>query len=391
MRREVVVTGIGVVSPMGVSTRDGSGLDKFWDGLVIGRDTAGPVRAFDTSAYPTHIACEAPFEAGTGRAGQARWLAFLDRAYQDAVADAGFAPASKNTALYVGTVLGGIIEGQKAWAENTPLPPAYRLHAGIKTLKARYNLSGPSMTLSTACASGTDAIGMALRAIRAGKADMAVAGGVDTLSEFAFSGFSALRALAKDAIRPFDKTRDGLVLGEGACLLVLEEADAAARRGARIYGRVMGYASRADGRHLTAPDRDGRGLAAAITASLADAGLTRVSYINAHGTGTLYNDAMETRAIKLAFGKAAYDIPASSIKSMIGHSFGAGGALEAAACLLAIRDGIMPPTIHYSTPDPDCDLDCIPNAARTGAVATVLSLSAGFGGQNAAIIFGGRT
>lgn len=392
-RRETVVTGIGVVSPMGVSPHGGAGLglDKFWSGLIAGRDTAGPVRAFDTSAYPTHIACEAPFEPDPSRTEEPRWLAFLDRAYQDAVADAGINPASTNTALYIGTVLGGIIEGQKAWANNAPLPASYHLNSGIKTLKTRYDISGPSMTLSTACASGTDAIGMAMRAIRSGKCDIAVAGGVDTLSEFAFSGFNSLRALSKDTIRPFDRDRNGLVLGEGACILVLEEAGFARRRKARIYGTVMGYASRADGRHLTAPDRDGRGLAAAITAALTDAGLPNIDYINAHGTGTLYNDAMETRAIKLAFGDAAREIPVSSIKSMIGHSFGAGGALEAAACLLAIRDGVMPPTIHYSTPDPDCDLDCIPNAARRGRVETSLSLSAGFGGQNAAIIFGERT
>ncbi|MBI5885953.1 MAG: beta-ketoacyl-[acyl-carrier-protein] synthase family protein [Deltaproteobacteria bacterium] len=392
-RREAVVTGIGVVSPMGVSSCDGRdlGLDKFWSGLIAGRDTAGPIRAFDTSAYPTHIACETLFEPDPARPDEARWLAFLDRAYQDAVVDAGINPASANTALYVGTVLGGVIEGQKAWAANAPLPPSYHLRSGIDTLKTRYNISGPSMTLSTACASGTDAIGMAMRAIRSNKANVAVAGGVDTLSEFAFSGFNSLRALSKTAIRPFDKDRDGLVLGEGACILVLEEANAATRRGAKIYGAVMGYASRADGRHLTAPDRDGRGLASAITAALADADVTDIDYINAHGTGTLYNDAMETRAIKLAFGDAAREIPVSSIKSMIGHSFGAGGALEAAACLLAIRDGIMPPTIHYSTPDPDCDLDCIPNTARRGRVKTSLSLSAGFGGQNAAIIFGERT
>ena len=229
---------------------------------------------------------------------------------------------------------------------------------------------------------------MALRSIRWGMADIAVAGGVDTLSAFAFSGFSSLRALAKDTIRPFDRGRNGLVLGEGAAVLVLEDKEAATRRGAKIYGTVMGYASRADGRHLTAPDREGRGLAAAISGALKDAALTNVGYINAHGTGTLYNDAMETRAIKLAFGKAAYETPISSIKSMIGHSFGAGGALEAAACLLAIKNGIMPPTINYTTPDPDCDLDYIPNKARHNRIHTALSLSAGFGGQNAAIIFG---
>lgn len=389
MDMSVVVTGIGIVSPMD----SGKGLGEFWRGIISGRDTAGLVTSFDAAPYSAHTACEVrlaedacpePAEAACGP----RWLTFLGRAFRDAAVDSGADMRARTTGLYVGTVLGGILEAQKAWAKGASLSPACHLYHGIEYLKTAYHLTGPATTISTACASGTDAIGMAYRAILRGETDLAVAGGVDTLSEFAFSGFSALRALTREKIRPFDKNRDGLVLGEGACLLVLEEERSAVKRGANIYGRVMGYASRADGRHLTAPDRDGRGLGAAIVAALKEAGTVRPDYINAHGTGTAFNDAMETTAIKLAFGKTAYDTPISSIKSMIGHSFGAGGAIEAAACLLAIKNKAMPPTINYHDPDPDCDLDYIPNVARHGKVATALSLSAGFGGQNAAIIFG---
>ncbi|MBI5562850.1 MAG: beta-ketoacyl-[acyl-carrier-protein] synthase family protein [Deltaproteobacteria bacterium] len=376
--RSVVATGIGIITPMD----SGAGLAVFWDGITSGRDTIKEVSAFSCAPYPTHAACE----AGAPVSGP-RWLAFLDRAMRDALDDSGVDPGSANLGLYLGTVLGGIIEGQKAWADSIEAPPSYYLHGGVDYLRERYGIAGRAATVSTACASGTDAIGMARRSILWGETDVAIAGGADAFSEFAFSGFSALRALTKGRVRPFDKGRDGLALSEGACLLVLEEEQAAMRRGARIYGRIAGYASRADGRHLSAPDREGRGLASAILAALKEGGITAPDYINAHGTGTIYNDAMETRAIKLAFGMAAYDIPVSSIKSMIGHSFGAGGAIEAAACLLALKNGVMPPTINYQERDPECDLDYVPNSARKGDIKTAVSLSAGFGGQNSALIF----
>jgi 3-oxoacyl-(acyl-carrier-protein) synthase len=217
-----------------------------------------------------------------------------------------------------------------------------------------------------------------------------VAGGADVLSDFALTGFNALQALTDTAVRPFDRNRSGLALGEAAAFVALEEEGAARRRGARIYGRVLGYASRFDASHLTAPHREGRGLAAAAQAALEEAGLapSGIGYICAHGTGTVYNDLMETVAIKQVFGKAAYAIPVSSVKSMLGHSFGAAGAVEALCCLLAIGRGQVPPTINFGERDPGCDLDYVPNVSRRHECSAAMSLSAGFGGQNSAIILG---
>jgi 3-oxoacyl-(acyl-carrier-protein) synthase len=242
--------------------------------------------------------------------------------------------------------------------------------------------------VSTACASGTDAVGLAYRTIASGSADLIIAGGVDAVCELSFSGFCALKVLTADKVRPFARNRTGLALGEGAAFLVLEPANAAARRGATVLGRIAGYASRSDAVHLTAPHRDGRGLAAAAAAALRGGGChpDEIDYVNAHGTGTLYNDWMETKAIKSALGSRAPSVPISSIKGALGHAFGAAGAIEAAVCLLAMRDGIIPPTANLEDPDPECDLDFVPLRARSASVRTALSLSAGFGGQNAALL-----
>ena len=381
MHREVVVTGIAVVSPI----ESGEGIEVFWNGLLAGRCAIKEVKSFDTGRYECNIAGEV---SGFGYTKADRWIDFLDFAFKEALSDAGVDAGAGGFGLYIGTVLGGILAGQEAWKENkTVLPEKYHLYSGERYLTEKYKIKGSTLTISTACASGTDAIGMAYRDILWGKADMMAAGGADVLSEFAFCGFNNLKALTKTKVRPFDKNRDGLALGEGAAFLVLEEAGMARKRGARIYGRITGYASRADAHHMTGPDKDGRGLASAIKAALKDAGITRPDYINAHGTGTIYNDAMETKAIRLAFGNPAYEIPVSSIKSMIGHSFGAGGAIEAIACLLAIKNGAMPPTINYQEKDPECDLDYVPNTARKADIKTAVSLSAGFGGQNSALIF----
>ena len=392
MNRQVVVTGIGIISPL----ESGRGVDSFWQEALTGRDAITQVESFDASKYECKIAGEVS-DLGIGNAD--RWISFLDFAFKQATLDAGIDASAGDFGVCIGTVLGGILAGQKAWQaldkpfcqrqENKPaLPEKYHLYSGERYLIDKYKIKGPVLTVSTACASGTDAIGIGYRNILWGKADVMVAGGVDTLSEFAFCGFNNLKALTTTKVRPFDKNRDGLALGEGAAFLVLEEAGSARKRGARIYGRITGYASRADAHHMTGPDKEGRGLASAIKAALKEAGISKPDYINAHGTGTIYNDAMETKAIKLAFGKSAYKIPISSIKSMIGHSFGAGGAIEAATCLLAIKNGAIPPTINYQGKDPDCDLDYVPNIARKADVKTAISLSAGFGGQNAAILFG---
>ncbi len=226
--------------------------------------------------------------------------------------------------------------------------------------------------------------------IISGKADIMLAGGVDVLSDFAIMGFDALQAVTEEKVRPFDKNRSGLALGEGAAFVVLESEDHAARRKANVYGRFMGYASRADAHHLTGPHREGRGLADAINQAISQTNTkpNDINYINAHGTGTVYNDLMETKAIKKALGDSAYVVPISSTKSMLGHSFGASGVIEAICCLLAINTNTIPPTINFQEHDPACDLDYVPNVLRTSRVKAAMSLSAGFGGQNSAILFG---
>lgn len=381
MTRQVVVTGIGVLSPL----ESGRGLDAFWQEALAGKDAIREVKSFDAGKYECKIAGEVK---GFEYTETERWINFLDFTFNEALADAGVDVGAGGFGLHIGTVLGGILAGQEAWKENkTVLPERYHLYSGERYLTDKYGIKGSVLTVSTACASGTDAIGMAYRNIIWGKADIMVAGGADTLSEFAFCGFNNLKALTKGKVRPFDKNRDGLALGEGAAFLVLEEAGKAEKRGAKVYGMIKGYASRADAHHMTGPDKEGRGLSSAMEAALKEAGILKPDYINAHGTGTIYNDAMETKAIKLAFGKSAYEIPISSIKSMIGHSFGAGGAIEAAACLLAIKNSAIPPTINYQDKDPECDLDYVPNTARKADIKTAISLSAGFGGQNAAILF----
>jgi len=388
MKRWAAITGIGVIS----AVDSGAGQDAFWQGLASGKNAVTEVTSFSTGGFDTHVAGSISFDAP----GRLRWRELAEFAFKEAIKDARI-DVSLINGINLGTVLGGIIAGQEAWKEDMEgntlqgtLPAEYHLYSGADYLARKFGVKGPVNTISTACASGTDAIGMAHRVIVWGKADVMLAGGADALSEFAFAGFNCLKAMTKTAkVKPFSKNRDGLALGEGACFLVLEELGHAQRRGARVYGLVTGYASRADANHLTAPDREGRGLASAIEAALKEAGVAKPDYINAHGTGTPYNDAMETRAIKLALGPAAYDTPVSSIKAMLGHSFGAGGAIEAAACLMAIKHGCIPPTINYEEKDPDCDLDYVPNTARKAAVKTAISLSAGFGGQNAALVFKG--
>lgn len=383
MIRRAAITGIGVIS----AVDSGAGQDAFWHGLASGKNAVTEVTSFPTDGFDTHAAGSIK---GFDVPAALRWRELSEFAFKEAVKDAAIDSSIIN-GINLGTVLGGIHAGQEAWrAGKTGLPAEYHLYGGADYLARKFCIKGPANTISTACASGTDAIGSAYRAIVWGKADVMIAGGADALSEFAFAGFNCLKAMTRTGtVKPFSKNRDGLALGEGACFLVLEELGLAQRRGARVYGLVTGYASRADANHLTAPDREGRGLASAMEAALKEAGVAKPDYINAHGTGTPYNDAMETKAIKLALGKAAYDTPISSIKAMLGHSFGAGGALEAAACLLAIKHGKIPPTINYEEKDPDCDLDYVPNTARDAKIMTALSTSAGFGGQNAAIVFGG--
>ena len=382
MSNRVVVSGIGLVTPL---TPFGT-IDEFWTSLCSGKDAVRTMSSpmletgrqwlmagIDTSSHVR------PEEKFCFLANEAIRMAIQDARLQDL-----------NAGLLVGTVLGNILSKEVRLTGGAAKREAESLSYVAPYLAAQYDLKGAKLTISTACASGTDAIGVAARKIMAGKADVMIAGGVDVLSDFALLGFHALQALTETRVRPFDKNRSGLALGEGAGFVVLESERHATQRRATIYGRILGYASRADAHHLTAPHREGRGLAAAVSQALLQARLEpgKIDYINAHGTGTAYNDLMETVVIKKVFGQVAYDIPVSSTKSMLGHSFGAAGAIETICCLLSINNKMVPPTINYAERDPQCDLDYVPNISRVHDVRVAMSLSAGFGGQNSAIIIG---
>jgi len=395
MREPVLVTGLGVVSPF---NPDGD-RECFWESVCAGETAVGAIRSFDASSYPCRVAAEVPRDLlHGGRAANDPALRMAERAFERALEHAGIAAgmtAPRRAGIIVGTVLGGTTSGERYLRARAADAPGaiealaqYPLRAAAAALAEKAGFTGPILTVSTACASGTDAIGLAYRRIASGSADVMVAGGVDAVCELAFSGFCALKALTSDRVRPFSRNRTGLALGEGAAFLVLEREGSARRRAATPVGVIAGYAARADAFHLTAPHRDGRGLAAAVKAALQDGaiGADEIDYISAHGTGTPYNDRMETQAVKVALGARARRVPISSVKGALGHAFGAAGAIEAAVCLLAIRDGIVPPTANLEEPDPECDLDCVPMRARELTVRTALSLSAGFGGQNAALL-----
>lgn len=394
MNNSVVVTGVGIVAPL----RSLKGVDEFWNALCSGEDAIKkmpppllridrewPMAVIDLSDYKRSVNLEDKLQV------------IAEEALSSAIKDANI-QGIQNIGLSIGTVLGNVLCKEKRLIEskiqdkNDTEKNGNResLSFVVSHLAKKYNLNGPNITISTACASGTDAIGVAVRRIQAGKAKIIIAGGVDVLSDFALLGFHALQALTEDKVRPFDKKRSGLALGEGAAFIVLESGKHALKREARIYARVMGYASRADANHLTGPHREGRGLSDAINQAIFEANVKpqEVNYINAHGTGTVYNDLMETKAIKNAFGKIAYSIPVSSIKSMLGHSFGAAGVIEAICCLLSIKNKTIPPTINFEEGDSECDLDYVPNISRQHDVNIAMSLSAGFGGQNSVLLLG---
>ena len=395
MDEGVVITGIGVVSPL---NPDGDP-ERFWASVRKGENAVRRIRSFDASRYPCQVAAEVLREEPEDESIDPA-LRLAQDAFRRALGEARLALGeydARRAGIVVGTVLGGVSSGADYFrvtgsgrSFGGDRLKQYPLGAIASRLARVGSLRGPVLTVSTACASGTDAVGVAARRIREGRADIMIAGGVDALSEFSFSGFCALNALTFDAVRPFSRNRSGLALGEGAAFLVLEREQSAMRRDVQLLGRVAGYASTSDATHLTAPNREGSGLASAAAAACREGGVApaRIDYVSAHGTGTLYNDAMETRALKSLLGPHYKEVPVSSIKAGLGHSFGAAGAMEALVCLFAIRDGVVPPTANFEEPDPDCDIDCVPNSERSVAVRTALSLSAGFGGQNAALVLG---
>lgn len=409
-RPRVVITGMGMISPLGNT------LDDSWDSLLSGRSGVGPITQFDASALPCRVAGEVKdFVARdhmdfkeARRMSRASQLSVA--AARMAVADAGLpetAPDPDRTGVLVGTAVGGIerafeeIETYETKGLRAVSPFAMTMflanmpshHVSLMT-----GATGPISTVVAACASGTQAIGEASEFIRRGAADVMYTGGVEGLIHFtAIAGFSAMRALTthyndtpERASRPFDKDRDGFILAEGAGIVVLERLDRALERGARIYAEVLGQATSSDAFHVAAPDPEARGAIRAMQWALEDAAVApeQIDYINAHGTSTPVNDATETLAIKRLFGERAYEVPVSSVKSAMGHAMGGAGAIEAMFTTLALARGIIPPTWNYETPDPECDLDYVPNAPRTADIRLALKNSFGLGGQNACLVLG---
>lgn len=376
---EAVVTGCGVVSPLGV------GVPAFRDALVAGRSAVRPLAGFPADDLSPANGAEVPLPADDpDRAGD-----FALRAAAEALADAGLdGRLPPRTGVALGTTLGGM-RLFEAWDAGTLAGPALRAvpyFAPAARLARAFGCRGPVATPQLACASGTWALALAATWIRAGRADVVLAGGTDLLCRFVVAGFNALRATAPEA-RPFDRDRRGLVLGEGAAVLVVESAAAAARRGARVRVRLAGVGAAGDAMHMTAPDRDGRGAARAMSAALVDAGLEPgdVGFVSAHGTGTPYNDAMEAVAIGRVFGPRA--VAVNSIKGAIGHTLGAAGAFEAVLCVGVLESGVIPPTAGLEHPDPACAaLDLVQGAARAVPVRACLSTSSGFAGANAALV-----
>ena len=406
-RRRVVVTGIGAITPLGESAAE------FWEGLKAGRSGVGPMTLADPTDYPCRIAGEVtgfdPENYVEKREARrlARFSQLAMAAASEAMAMAGLSAANvdaERMGVYLGNGNGGfptIDESMRVLVERGGMRMSPFFFPMILPNMAAANVSrlfgarGPSSTITTACAASTQSIGDAAEVIRRGAADVMIAGGAEAgISQLGLAGFCVMRALStrnenpEGASRPFDAGRDGFVPAEGAGILVLEALERALRRDAPILAEVAGYGASSDASHQFQPDEDGAGAARAIRWALEDAGVApnEVDYINAHGTSTPLNDASETLAIKRAFGDAAYGIPISSTKSMIGHALGGAGGMEAIACVQTLRDGVIHPTINYETPDPACDLDYAPNEARRADVQVALSNSFGFGGQNACLL-----
>ena len=403
--RRVAITGIGAVSPLGLDA------PSSWDAAVSGRSGVGFIEAFDASEYPVRIAAEVTgFELdGLLPPKEARRM---DRnvllavaAAHEAWADAGLEDVDAARAgILVGSAIGGvttIAREQQVLAERgfDRVSPFFIPSALVDTasgqIAIQLGLRGTNFAPVSACATGSTAIGEAAASIRRGQADVVLAGGTESaITPLILAGFCAMRGLVAEEVdptlasRPFDATRAGFVMGEGACILVLEELEAAKARGASVYAEVVGYGASNDAHHLAQPEPEALGVAAMITSALESAGIApeRVGYVNAHGTSTPLGDLAETRALKRVFGDHAYRLAVSSTKSVTGHCFGAAGALEAMFCALALRDGVLPPTINYRNPDPECDLDYVPNEARRVEVDVTLSNAMGLGGHNACIL-----
>jgi 3-oxoacyl-[acyl-carrier-protein] synthase II len=407
MHKRVVVTGLGCISPLGNCVED------LWSGLLAGRSGVDRITHYDTSDYKTKIAAEVKNFDGEALFGNRearrmdRFTQFALAASQQAVQDAALEIDDRNRdriGVVIGTGIGGLttlfeqiqVFNQRGPSRVRPfLVPMMLPDSGAGIVAIQLGARGPNMAVVTACATGTNAIGEAVEMIRRGYADVILAGGSEAvIVPIAMAAMGVMGALSthnehpQGASRPFDLNRDGFVMGEGAGILVLEDIEHARGRGATIMAEMSGYGTTNDAYHISAPAENGAGAARCMRMALENASLSidEISYINAHGTSTPLNDKSETTAIKTVFGESAYAIPVSSTKSMTGHLLGASGAMEAIVCVKVIQDGILPPTINYETPDPECDLDYVPNVARKAPVQHVMSNSFGFGGHNATII-----
>jgi 3-oxoacyl-[acyl-carrier-protein] synthase II len=407
LKKRVVITGLGVISPIG------NDLETFWTHLVQGKSGVGPITRFDTTDYPVKIAAEVKDFDPLNHIDK-KEARRMDRFVQFAVSAAKMALAhadlqidkvdATRVGVYIGSGIGGLgtlEEQHKVLLQRGPrrispfFIPMMIANMASGQVSIHTGAKGPNSAAISACATGTHCIGDAFKILQRGDADVMIAGGTEaTILPMAFAGFSSMGALStrndepEKASRPFDRDRDGFVMGEGAGILVMETLDHAMKRGARIIAEVAGYGMTADAYHLTSPSPEGEGAARAMLMAIQDAGLSPedIDYINAHGTSTELNDKYETMAIKSVFGEHARKLAISSNKSMIGHLLGAAGGVEAVATAMTIKEGIIPPTINHENPDPECDLDYVPNEARKARVRTALSNSLGFGGHNAAIL-----
>lgn len=404
-KHRVVVTGLGLITPLGHN------VGETWQAILSGQSGFGPFTLIEKGEHTSGGLCEVKdFDPVTylGRREarrRDRFQQFATVAAQQAMDQSGLEITDGNrerVGIYFGTGVGGIqtlveqeqLRQEKGVRRMSPFGITMIMPNGAAGMLAiDYGIHGPSTTITTACAAGVDAVGHAFRALRAGDLDAVLAGGSESIiTSVAVGGFEQARATStveSNTPRPFDRDRDGLVVGEGAGALVLETLDHARARGAQILGEIVGYGQTTDAFHITAPAEGGEGAARAMRIALKDAGIEpeAVDYISAHGTATELNDKYETMAIKAALGEAAYQVPVSSTKSMTGHIMGATGAIESIFCLLAIRDQILPPTINYETPDPDCDLDYVPNEPRPATVRVALNNAFGFGGHNGVLVF----
>lgn len=405
----VAVTGLGVISPVG-NTKD-----EFWKSLVEGKSGTGRLTKFDPANFTSQVSAEVKnfnpqeFISAKDTKRMAHFVQFAVAASKMAISDAGLkleSEKSERIGVLIGSGIGGLDvmeEEHSSFLKKGPskispfMIPMLIVNMASGQVAINLGLRGPNSCVATACASGSHAIGDAFKIVQRREADIMVAGGTEScITYLGFGGFCALKALTTNknddpehASRPFDKERDGFVMGEGAGVIVLEELGHAKARGANIYCEMIGYGMSADAFHMTAPDPEGEGAAASMRAALLDAHIKpeEVTYINAHGTGTPLNDKVETLAIKKVFGEYAKKVAVSSTKSMTGHLLGAAGGIESVACSLAIKNDIIPPTINYEHPDPECDLDYVPNKPRKTVVDVALSNSLGFGGHNATLVF----